>query len=118
MPENQVIEPVSPEVIDADPLVIHSFQACGGFKKIHSSSVKAERSYQVAPECVGAAYRISEAAGLPPVERIVASSPKSRLMIFSMEAKNASPPGPRVFGLTTKPEAKLEEAVKLVKPLL
>ena len=85
--------PVSPEVIDADPLVRHSFQADKDFNLIHESSPKARDAYQIAPLCIAAAAQMAQDAGFPPIERIVASSPYSQFMIFSMDAPKARPPG-------------------------
>jgi len=112
------IEPVSPALIDANPAVHLSFQADEDFTKIHTSSSKADRLHGIAPDCVFLGSKIGRVAGLPPLERIVASSSESRLMIFSLEAEKASPPGPRVFGLMTDSTVTVDEAARFIKPLL
>ncbi len=112
------IQPVYPAHIDADPSVQHSFQADTSFRRIHVSSKKASRSFKAAPNTIAAASRLANIAGLPTIERVVATSSDERLMIFSLEAPNASPPGPRIFGLTTEPSVTLDQAIHFVRPLL
>ena len=112
------VSPVSPEVIDSDPLVRYSFQADGEFNLIHESSPKARDAFRIAPLCIGAASQLAEDAGFPPIERIVASSPNSKFMVFSMNAPKARPPGPRVFGLSTDPTVTLDDAINFIKTLV
>ena len=112
------VSPVSPEVIDADPLIRYSFQADGDFNLIHESSPKARDAFRIAPLCIAAAAQMAQEAGFPPIERIVATSPHSQFMIFSMNAPKASPPGPRVFGLSTDPSVTLDDAINFIKTLV
>ena len=118
MPTPAYISPISPEIIDADPSVRYSFQADLEFNLIHESSPKARDAYRIAPLCVGAASKIAEVAGFPPLERIVATSPQSQFMIFSMDAPNAQTPGPRIFGLSTDPAVTLDDALNFIKSLV
>ncbi len=118
MIQKPIVQPVQPEVIDADPSVRCSFQADAEFRQIYVSSKKAERTYEITEKAVSSAARLAEVAGLPTIERIVATSPKSRFIVFSLDAKTAEPPGPRIFGLTTEPSVTLDDAISFVRPLL
>ena len=112
------VAPVSPEVIDADPLVRYSFQADSDFNLIHESSPKARDAFRIAPQCIAAAAQMAQDAGFPPIERIVATSSNSQFMVFSMNAPTARPPGPRVFGLSTDPSVTLDDAIDFIKSLV
>jgi len=112
------IKPVNPEAISADPSVKYFFQADETFEIIHESSPKAQASARISPECVKLATELADSAGFPALDRIVATSPDERLMVFSLVAENAEPPGPRVFGLTTDPSVRVADAVRFIDPLL
>ncbi len=113
-----MITPINPQAIDDDPSVKHSFQADENFNIIHESSTDARPSIEASPVCVQIANELAEVAGFPPIDRIVATSHESRLMIFSLASENAEPPGPRIFGLTTDPSIQLNDAVRFISPLL
>jgi len=110
--------PIHPEIIDADPSVKHSFQADENFNLIYESSPIARGSYEVAQPAITAATQMAAAAGLRQVDRVIATAEDSRLMLFSADAPNASPPGMRILGLTTKHGVTITNVTDFLKPLL
>jgi len=109
---------ISPEIKIADPSILHSFQADEEFNKIHETSKEANTSYEASRACLIAASRLSEEAKLPGVKGIVITTPSSRLHVFSLMASTGGSSNSRIFGLTTKPQVSLADAMAKIKPLL
>jgi len=111
-------EPVSPQEIDDLPGVQHSFQADRDFEKIYETSPEAGALCDISSVCLKFAGNMAEQAGLGSLERMVATCDDQRLMLFSLNAKNATPPGPRIFGITTDTTVKIEKISKQITALL
>lgn len=113
-----MIEPVAPDEVAAFPEVLMDFQADREFSLIHSSSPEATALGEVSSVCLKFAGNLVDQAGLGSLERLVADDEEKRLMVFALNASRATPPGPRIFGLVTKPSAKLEAMTAKVTEFL
>jgi len=112
------MKPLSPNSIDEQEDVLHSFQASIDFEKLHESSPEAAQSFENSEKFINSAASFLSKCGLGGLDRVTASGENSRFMMFSMHAEAAEPPGPRIFGITTKPEAKVQDVAFFVRGLL
>ncbi len=110
--------PLRPNHIDAHDDVIDSFQATLDFAKLHQSAPQAEKGLRIAPKYIDTASSLISHAGLPNLERVIATGSTSRFMLFSMHSDNEDSPGPRMFGITTKANTNATTISNLVREVL
>ncbi len=103
-----MVHPIKPQEIDNLPGVEFSFQADRDFQKIHETTPEAGAICDVASVALKFVGNFASQVDLGSLDRMVASSPSRRFMLFSFNAKSADPPGPRVFGITTGPSIQVE----------
>ncbi len=101
-------KPLYPEKIDDLPGVRDTFQTNRELQPIYESSVRATALVEIAAVGLKFAGSLAKQSGQGTLDRITVSSDTERLMIFSLNVKDAETSAPRVFGLLTDPYVHLE----------
>jgi len=110
--------PVYPDEIDALPGVRESFQADRNLFPIYESSERATALASIAAVGLKFAGSLAKQSGQGTLDRVTVSSDSERLMIFSLNSKDAKNSGPRIFGVLTDPGVHLEMVSDSVAELL
>ncbi len=105
----------SVDALSPHPDVLDSFQTDMQFSPIQATSPEALDASGLVRQCIEAAGEVTRKVGMSGVDRVCATGKTKQLMIFGLNAKNRRTPGPRVFGMITRPDAQLEAIVNHVK---
>ena len=116
--ETRSNSPVAVDLINQLPGVECHFQADKDIVKTYASNDEAELLADLSTVCLNFASTVAEAAGFGAVNRVVSYGKTTKFTVFGLMAKNANPPGPRIFGIKTSKSVKEKDLVSAVNNLI